>query len=165
MELSSVATFPCLIASPDVAPEPTTAVGRPIQVLLVEDSAEAADLVRAYLAEDGANPFRVEWVCNLVDAMARLSQPDLDVVLLDLGLPELSSYKSYRAIDAAAGPRLPVVILTSDDRSVSRDLTLGFGASDYLLKQESSPTRLKQALRNAVMHSRPARGGDVRTLI
>ncbi len=80
------------------------------------------------------------------------SKPGLDVVLLDLGLPELNSYKSYRAIDVAAGPRVPVVILTSDDRAVSRDLTLGFGASDYLLKNQSSPARLKQALRNAVMH-------------
>jgi two-component system, OmpR family, catabolic regulation response regulator CreB len=156
MELSSAAT-PCRIGPPEMAPETGTSVGRPIQVLLVEDSAEAAELVQVYLMDDESKTFRVEWACNLVDAMKRLAQPGLDVVLLDLGLPELNSYKSYRAIDVAAGPRIPVVILTSDDRSVSRDLTLGFGASDYLLKQESSPARLKQALRSAVMHSRPAR--------
>ncbi len=165
MELSSAATITRRVADPEVAPEPATAVGRPIQVLLVEDSAEAAELVQVYLSDDQANPFRVEWACNLVEAMSRLAQPGLDVVLLDLGLPELSSYKSYRAIDAAAGPQVPVVILTSDDRSVSRDLTLGFGASDYLLKNESSPARLKQALRNAVTHPRPARSAALQKLI
>ena len=94
-------------------------------MLLVEDNTEAAELVRAYLTEDGANPFRVEWACNLMEAMGRLAQPGVDVVLLDLGLPELNSYKSYRAIDVAAGTRTPVVILTADNRGVSRDLTLG----------------------------------------
>ncbi len=165
MELSSAATYPCRIAPFGKTREAAPSVGRPIQVLLVEDSAEAAELVQIYLAEEGAKPFRVEWACNLVEAMARLAQPGLDVVLLDLGLPELSSYKSYRAIDVAAGPQVPVVILTSDDRSVSRDLTLGFGASDYLLKQESSPARLKQALRQAVAHSRPGRGSSLQKSI
>jgi DNA-binding response OmpR family regulator len=166
MELSSsTATFPCRIASHEAVPETITAVGRPIQVLLVEDSAEAAQLVQVFLDDEETKPFRVEWACNLVEAMARLAQPGLDVVLLDLGLPELSSYKSYRAIDVAAGPQVPVVILTSDDRSVSRDLTLGFGASDYLLKHESSPARIRQALRKAVAQPRPERRAGLRQLI
>jgi two-component system catabolic regulation response regulator CreB len=130
-------------------------------VLLVEDSVEAAELVQVYLTEDGAHSFRIEWACNLGEAVTRLSQPGLDVVLLDLGLPELGSYHSYRVIDVAAGPQVPVVILTSDDRSVSRDLTLGFGASDYLLKHESSPAVLKRALRSAVMHARPLRWREI----
>ncbi len=159
MEFSGTATLPCRIV-PEFAPEPETGVGRPIQVLHVEDNAEAAELVRIYLAEEGADPFRVEWACNLAEAMTRLAEPGLDVVLLDLGLPELSGYKSYRAIDIAAGPALPVVILTSDDHSASRDLTIGFGASDYLLKEESSPERLKRALRNAVTRARPSRCGN-----
>jgi CheY-like chemotaxis protein len=50
--------------------------------------------------------------------------------MLDLGLPELNGYRSFRAIDAATNCKVPVVILTADDRSVSRDLTVGFGASD-----------------------------------
>ena len=159
MELSAAAARPCRAGTLKGALKAATGVGRPIQVLLVEDSPEAAELVKVYLSEDGAASFRVEWACNLVEAMTRLARPGLDVVLLDLGLPELSSYKSYRAIDVAAGPQLPVVILTSDERSVSRNLTLGFGASDYLLKHESSPAVLKQALRSAVMRSRPVRCG------
>ena len=111
MELSAAAARPCRAGTLKGALKAATGVGRPIQVLLVEDSPEAAELVKVYLSEDGAASFRVEWACNLVEAMTRLARPGLDVVLLDLGLPELSSYKSYRAIDVAAGPQLPVVIL------------------------------------------------------
>ena len=53
---------------------------------------------------------------NLLEAMYRLEQTGIDVVLLDLGMPELNGYKSYRAIESVAGRPLPVVILTADDR-------------------------------------------------
>ena len=121
-----------------------------IHVLLVEDDAEAAELTQVHLAEDGIDEFRVEWTPNLVDAMTRLARPGIEVVVLDLGLPELSGYKSYRVIESAARYKVPVIILTSDDRSLSRDLTVGFGAADYLLKQKCSPAQLRQALRKAV---------------
>ena len=149
MELSSVATLACT-PHQSVIPETMTATARPILVLLVEDDAEAAELVEVYLTEDGADPFRVEWIPNLSAAMVRLGAPGIDVVLLDLGLPELNGYKSFRAIEAMAGGNLPIVILTSDDRSVSKDLTLGYGAADYLLKSQNSPRQLRTALRNAV---------------
>ena len=86
--------------------------------------------------------------------MTRLAQPGIEVVLLDLGLPELGGYKSFRAIDAAVAGRIPVVILTSDDSRDSRDLTLGFGASDYLIKDSISPARLRAAVVKAVRKGR-----------
>ena len=132
-----------------------TCVANLIHVLLVEDDAEAAELTQVHLAEDGNDEFRVEWTLNLVDAMSRLARPGIDVVILDLGLPELSGYKSYRVIESASQYKVPVVIFTSDERGVSKDLTLGFGAADYLLKQRCSSAQLKQALRNAVSGADP----------
>jgi two-component system catabolic regulation response regulator CreB len=155
MELSSAPTLaratPRRIANLQAA----TAFARPIQVLLIEDDSDAALLVEVYLTQDEVNPFRVQWVPNLFEAMNRLGEPGIDVVLLDLGLPELSGYRSYRVIEASAGGNVPIVILTSDDRSVSKDLTLGFGAAGYLLKDQNSPTQLRQALRNAILRFRP----------
>jgi len=100
-----------------------TCVTNLIHVLLVEDDAEAAELTQVHLAEDGNDEFRVEWTLNLVDAMTRLARPGIDVVILDLGLPELSGYKSYRVIESASQYKVPVVIFTSDERGVSKDLT------------------------------------------
>jgi DNA-binding response OmpR family regulator len=156
MELSCVATLTRPDSPSTMLEERTiTSAASPIQVLFVEDDAETAGLVHIHLSEDRDGEFHVEWTPNLVEAVIRLAQPGIDVVLLDLGLPELSGYKSYRVIEAAARHKLPVVIFTSDDRTVSKDLTLGLGAADYLLKHESSPAQLKLALRNAVLRGRP----------
>ena len=154
MELSSPS--PCLsqIAAP-VAPRTQTALDWPIQVLLVEDSAEAAWLVSACLQGPAGEQFRVEWAQTLLQGMTRLTQPGIELILLDLGLPELNGYKSFRAIDAAADSKLPIVILTSDDRPASKGLTLGFGASDYLLKDRISPAHLRRVLFNAIRKGRP----------
>jgi two-component system, cell cycle sensor histidine kinase and response regulator CckA len=154
MELSSPA--PCLsqIALP-LAPRTHTALDWPVQVLLVEDSAEAAWLVQACLKGPKGDQFRVEWTDTVLDAMTRLALPGIEVVLLDLGLPELNGYRSFHAIDAAANGKVPVVILTSDDRTVSRDLTVGFGASDYLIKGRISPVQLRESLLNAIRQGRP----------
>jgi DNA-binding response OmpR family regulator len=154
MELSSPA--PCLsqIAIP-VVPRTQIALDWPVQVLLVEDSAEAAWLVEACLKGPEGAQFCVEWVQTLLQGMNRLGQPGIELVLLDLGLPELNGYKSFRAIDAAADSKLPIVILTSDNRPVSKDLTVGYGASDYLLKDRISPAQLREALLRAIRQGRP----------
>lgn len=131
-------------------PQRGAGVARPIHVLLVEDDPEAAELVEIGLSEDRADPFRVEWCSNLVAAMNRLTEPGIDVVLLDLGLPELTGYRSYRAIEAAADHKVPVVILTSDERDNIRQVTMEFGAADYLLKGRSSNSELRYSLRKAV---------------
>jgi DNA-binding response OmpR family regulator len=136
-------------------PETDVAADWPIQVLLVEDNAEAAWLVQVCLTANEREQFRVEWSQNLLDAMTRLAEPGIEVVLLDLGLPELNGYRSFRAIDAATDGKVPVVILTSDDRCVSKDLTVGFGASDYLMKGRVSPVQLRQSLLDAIRQRRP----------
>jgi len=160
MELSSAATLVRTIPPQAATVQTMTALSRPIQVLLVEDDADAAALVEAYLTQDPASPFRLEWAPNLVETMVRLGQPGIDVVLLDLGLPELNGYKSFRAVEATVDGNLPIVVLTSDERSVSKELTLGFGASDYLLKSKNSPSQLRQSLRNAVVLFRPRQAGS-----
>jgi DNA-binding response OmpR family regulator len=126
----------------------------PIRVLLVEDNPEAAEMVELSLAEE-AGRFCVSWSRNMHHALTRLGEHDTDVVLLDLGLPELSGYRSFRAIQIAAARDLPIVIYTADESILSMDLTVGFGASGYLVKQHCSPARLRESLRNAVLQGRP----------
>jgi DNA-binding response OmpR family regulator len=138
-----------------MAPRTQTAVDWPIQVLLVEDNIEAAWLVQNWLEWTAAERFRVEWTRTVEEAMQRLKQPGIEVILLDLGLPELKGYRSFEAIKAVAENHIPVVILTADDSALSRDLTVGFGASDYLLKGAVSPAKLRQSLFDAIREGRP----------
>lgn len=151
MEPATTIPIPREVAPPAVRHHVAVAVGSPIRVFLIEDDPEAADLTRAYLTEDGGDPFLAEWSPNLLEALNRLGKTGIDVVLLDLGMPELDGYKSYRAVKYVAGNALPIVILTADDRAISREMTLEFGASDYLVKHQITPAGLRQALRNAVL--------------
>lgn len=106
------------------------------------------------LTGDGGELFQLDWAPNLLEAMTRLAQPGIEVVLLDLGLPETTGYKSFLAVDAAAEGKVPVVILTSDDSRGSRDLILGYGAAAYLIKDTVSPGRLRATLLKAVKRGR-----------
>lgn len=126
-----------------------TEAPRPIRVLLVEDDPDAVELVRIGL-EDSTDEFRVEWSPSLTGAMNRLAKRGVDAILLDLGLPELTGYGTYRAIEAASVPRTPIVVLTADERAHVRELSMASGASDYLVKGQTTPVHLKRALRKAV---------------
>jgi|HubBroStandDraft_6_1064221.scaffolds.fasta_scaffold98153_4 CheY-like chemotaxis protein len=122
----------------------------PIKVLLVEDNLESAFLTRSHLEENGNQVFHVEWSANLTQGMSRLAKPGIDVVVLDLGLPELNGHICFRAIASMVGRTLPIVILTSDDRAISRERTVGFGTTRYLLKNQASPAEIRQAVRDSV---------------
>jgi DNA-binding response OmpR family regulator len=154
MDLCTATTLVWETAIP-VITHTETAVDRPIQVLLVEDDPESAELIELGLSDCDQHHFRIEWSPNLLHAMTRLCEPGIQVVVLDLGLPELNGYKSFRAIESVASKTLPIVILTSDESRLSKDLTLGFGASDYLVKDRSTPNDLRHALLEAVRCGRP----------
>jgi CheY-like chemotaxis protein len=126
----------------------------PLRLLMVEDNDEASELIKCYLADEQQEQFDVESYANLIDAMFRLQYPGIDVVLLDLGLPELNGYKTFRAIDGMTNGEIPIVIFTADDRPLSRDLTVSFGAAGYLIKQHTTAIQLRQALREAVARFR-----------
>ncbi|MCX6597153.1 MAG: response regulator [Acidobacteria bacterium] len=136
--------------------DPDSATAGPIHVLLVEDDAEAAMLVRMSLTKSEQEGFQLEWSPNLTQAMKRVGHPGIDVVLLDLGLPEMTGYRSQRALEASTAYRVPMVILTGDDAELSRDLTMGNSVSAYLVKDQTSPSQIRQALYRAVHEHRCA---------
>jgi two-component system, chemotaxis family, response regulator Rcp1 len=99
-----------------------TSPGRPVEILLVEDSPDDADLMRDALEEGCLNP-HITVVDNGEDAVAYLRQqvesavsttPDL--ILLDLYLPRMNGHEVLAAIKQhALLRRIPIVIMTSTD--------------------------------------------------
>ena len=124
-----------------------------IRVLLVEDDPDDAALIRARMNENTDSLFKIEWKDNVLNAISRLAKPGIDVVLLDLGMGELSGHKTHQAI-ASVSETTPVVILTSDESAVSRDITKSQGAFAYLVKHKTSSIELKQTLHKAVLSAR-----------
>src|SRR6187549_1373360 len=83
------------------------------------------------------------------DAELRLAEPAVDVILLDLGLPDAQGLGAVRRAHAAA-PRVPLVVLTGLDDDTIAVQALQEGAQDYLVKGQIETRGLLRALRYAV---------------
>ncbi len=128
-------------------------VNRQECVLLIEDSEEAMLLVRYALQEYGNGTYRLEWADGLTAGLHRLAKGGVDLVILDLGLPESSGPASYSAIRKAV-PELPVLVLTGDTREHTELKVMEEGVEDFLVKDEVSGELLLQAIRVALYSNR-----------
>ncbi len=120
-----------------------------INVLLVEDNREDADRVRTALDTATALDFALEEVPRLDAALSRLARGGIDVVLLDLALPDSQGLTTLTRTRAAA-PDVPVVVLTGLDDETMAVQTVHLGAQDYLIKGEIHASLLVRALRHAI---------------
>jgi DNA-binding response OmpR family regulator len=101
-----------------------------VRLLLIEDNPKLAGSLTTGLGEEG---FTVEAAGTGAAALARLARDDLDVIVLDLGLPDLDGGEVLARL-RAAGSRCPVLVLTARDAVASRVAALDAGADDYLIK-------------------------------
>ena len=122
-----------------------------LRALLIEDSPVAARLISEMLATAHGVPFAVEHVDRLAAGLERLRQRGIDVVLLDLSLPDSAAFDTISRVHAEA-PWAPIVVLSAlDDQA----LVLGAvkrGAEDYLIKGSFTPEMLVRSIRYAIDH-------------
>jgi signal transduction histidine kinase len=134
--------------------------GTPTQILLVEDNPADARLIEEYIDERpwpdiDENTPTMEHV-DRIDSAAEACTERIDIVLLDLGLPDSSGLETLeRMLDGGAA--VPVVVLTGlDDERVGVD-AVEQGAQDYLVKNDLTPRLLQQTLRYAIQRERQQR--------
>ena len=119
------------------------------RLLLVEDNPGDARLLRELLSEGGANGIEWTHVESLAAAERHLTDGGVDLILLDLGLPDAQGLETLRRAKLAA-PRVPVVVLSGlDDESLALE-ALHQGAGDYLVKGQISARELRRSMRHAV---------------
>lgn len=119
-------------------------------VLLIEDNRADARLLREMIREESSNhAIAVTCVESMGDAEKHLQQHVVDLVVLDLGLPDAVGTESLRRTRAAA-PRVPLVVLTGRDDNVLAIEALQQGAQDYLVKGQMDGRGLLRALHYAV---------------
>jgi CheY-like chemotaxis protein len=135
-------------------------MGLPIRVLLVEDDPDAAKVTSTLVTQNQDEMFWVEWKNSILNAVSRLAEPGVDVVLLDLGMPELVGYETHLAISSVVGKTIPVVILTADDSTDTQEVTKSQGAANYLIKQRTSSVELRRALYEAVVPAMNTKARD-----
>jgi signal transduction histidine kinase len=114
-------------------------------VLLVEDNPGDARLLREMFKEQGPESPEVTCAGRMSDAEAHLAQFTVDVILLDLGLPDAQGLAAIRRVRAAA-PSVPLVVLTGMDDEQLAAHALKEGAQDYLIKGEIETRGLLRAL-------------------
>jgi diguanylate cyclase (GGDEF)-like protein/PAS domain S-box-containing protein len=118
-------------------------------VLLVEDNLGDARLLREMLKEQAWHNIELTHVGSMSEAERHLTSRRVDVILLDLGLPDAQGLGAVRRAHAIA-PRVAQVVLTGmDDESLAVG-ALQEGAQDYLVKGQIETPGLLRALRYAI---------------
>ena len=98
-------------------------------ILLAEDEAAIAETILYALRAEG---FNVEHVLLGGSVLSRLKQGGIDLVILDLGLPDRSGFEVCRELRTISA--VPVVFLTARNDEIDRVLGLELGADDYMAK-------------------------------
>ncbi len=119
-----------------------------MRILQIEDNPADSDLVQEMLKE-APGDFTIEVRPMLGEGLDFLASHDVDVVLLDLGLPDGNGLKTLSKLQAKS-PRLPVVIMTGSNDEAIAIQAVKLGAQDYLVKGQVDGRLLHRTLSYAI---------------
>ena len=124
-----------------------------IHIMLVEDNLGDRRLVELSLQEELAGAFTLEAVDRLAAALTRLDGGGVDLILLDLGLPDSGGIATFQRLTAVA-QAIPIVVLSGlgDDAVAVEAVTAG--AQDYVVKGETAAVLLPRIVRYALERHR-----------
>lgn len=121
----------------------------PIRILVVEDNDDDLVMVRESLGAAGDQAFEVVPAGRLSEAAEKLAPGGIDLILLDLGLPDGSGLACVDSMRLAA-PNVPLIVLSGNqDEDLARK-AVQTGAQDYLFKGEIVGRQLPRAIRYAI---------------
>lgn len=124
-----------------------------LQVVLIEDNDIDAFLLGEMLSHARAQPTHLERCGTLAHGLERLARGHVDLVLLDLTLPDSRYLETIHAVTGAY-PGLPVIVCTaSDDEAMALD-AMRHGAQDYLVKGQVTVEGLARSMRYALERHR-----------
>ena len=124
-----------------------TAASLPCRILVVDDEPAIRRFLRTSLTAQGYEIIDAE---NGHDALALLGRNRVDVIVLDLGLPDMDGVDVLHKI-RNSGSNIPVIVLSSRTDEPGKVAALDFGADDYVTKpfgMDELLARLRAALRH-----------------
>ena len=127
------------------------------RALLIEDNPIHARLIQKLLEDVRGQDFAVTIADHLEAGIAHLREGGVDVVLLDLVLPDSQELATYFRVRAEA-PDLPVVILTGIDDVNLAARAVESGAQDFMVKTKLDAASLGRSIHYAVEMNRAQRG-------
>jgi len=124
-----------------------------VKVLLVEDNPGDACMIREMLAEVKHDGFSLEYAEQLSTGLGRLAEGGIDMVFLDLSLPDSRGFDTFAEMYARA-PQVPIIVLAGLDDEEVAVRAVREGAQDYLVKGHVNSNLLVRAMSYAVERKR-----------
>ena len=100
-----------------------------INILVVDDEKEIADLIEIYLVSDGYKVYKAE---NAAKGLEILSKEEVHLVLLDIMMPGMNGLEMCKKIRETNN--IPIIMLSAKSTDLDKILGLGTGADDYVVK-------------------------------
>ena len=126
---------PAAEPAPARGPDPEAAPAiPPLHILVAEDNEFSARFLERLLTRPG---HRVQVATNGREALALAEEKGVDLLLLDVHMPELDGFQVVQALrerERTAGGHLPIIALTARSRSEDRERCLAAGMDDFLTK-------------------------------
>jgi two-component system phosphate regulon response regulator PhoB len=119
------------------------------RVLVVDDCPHARHTTRRALEQAG---FEVDVEADGERALSAVSETNLDLMLLDLTLPDVSGFEVLLHVRSSPTPALPVIVLSGRSAEADRVLAFELGADDYNVKPflpRELPARVRSVVRRA----------------
>jgi two-component sensor histidine kinase len=135
----------------------------PLRILLVEDNPGDVRLLREMLSTERPGSFEIVNLPRLGLALNHLAKGGVDIVLLDLGLPDENGLETVRRVRKLA-PDVPLVVLTGRDDDATIAEAMLEGAQDYLVKGQIENRALPRALKYAIERFRLLRRAGIANL-
>lgn len=128
-------------------------MNQPVRVLVVEDDDFDAQILQRMFTKEKRGSFAITHKMRMSEGMEHLASGDVDIVLLDMGLPDADGLDIVRRAKTVA-PEVPVIVLTGlEDEALAAD-AMKAGAQDYLIKGQIESRALPRALRHAIDRQR-----------
>jgi two-component system response regulator RegX3 len=103
------------------------------RILVVEDESSFSEALEFLLGKEG---FSVITAATGTEALKKFEQGGIDLILLDLMIPEISGTEVCRQIRSKS--KVPIIMLTAKDSEVDKVVGLEIGADDYVTKPYSA---------------------------
>lgn len=118
-------------------------------ILIIEDNGDQADML-ARLIGQADRSLKTEWRDSLSEGLSRLRQGDIDLTILDLGLPDCKGLATFEAYKQEFS-EVPVIIMTGSSEAEWVRLTFKAGVCDYIIKGSPDfPDALIPILKGAI---------------
>ncbi|MBN1410773.1 MAG: response regulator [Spirochaetales bacterium] len=124
-----------------------------INLLLIEDNPGDARLLEEMLADEKTAVINLRWAQYLSESLELIKEARINIVLLDLELPDSSGLNTLINIQQVA-PGVPIIVLTGlNDENIAIE-AMRKGAQDYIVKGQLDGNLLMRAMRYAIERNR-----------